>query len=79
VAIIANLTAVVGSQATYLTIYPADVSPKPNASDVNLSPGIAVPNLVVVGLATGAHLGDVNLFNAMGSINAVLDVDGWFQ
>jgi hypothetical protein len=79
VAIIANLTAVVGSQATYLTIYPADVSPKPNASDLNLNPGIALPNLVVVGLASGVHVGDVNLFNAMGSINAVLDVDGWFQ
>jgi hypothetical protein len=79
VAIIANLTAVIGSQPTYLTIYPADVSPKPNASDVNLNPGIAVPNLVVVGLATGAHAGDLNLYNAAGSINAVLDVDGWFQ
>ena len=79
VAIIANLTAVSGSQLTYLTVYPADVSPKPNASDLNVQPGIALPNLVVVGLATGAHPGDVNLFNAMGSINAVLDVDGWFQ
>ena len=79
VAIIANLTAVSGSHPTYLTVYPADVSPKPNASDLNVQPGIALPNLVVVGLATGAHPGDVNLFNAMGSINAVLDVDGWFQ
>jgi hypothetical protein len=79
VAIIANLTAVSGSQPTYLTVYPADVSPKPNASDVNRNPGIALPNLVVVGLASGAHPGDVNLFNATGSINAVIDVDGWFQ
>ena len=79
VAIIANLTAVSGSQLTYLTVYPADVSPKPNASDLNVQPGIALPNLVVVGLASGVHAGDVNLFNAMGSINAVLDVDGWFQ
>jgi hypothetical protein len=79
VSIIANLTAVSGSQPTYLTAYPADVSPKPNASDLNLNPGMALPNLVVVGLASGAHPGDLNLFNAMGSINAVLDVDGWFQ
>jgi hypothetical protein len=79
VAIIANLTAVSGSQPTYLTIYPADVSPTPNASDLNLNPGIALPNLVVVGLASGAHPGDVTLFNAKGSINAVLDIQGWFQ
>ena len=79
VAIIANLTAVSGSQPTYLTIYPADVSPKPNASDLNLNPGMALPNLVVVGLASGTHVGDLNLYNAMGNINAVLDVEGWFQ
>jgi hypothetical protein len=79
VAIIANLTAVSGSQPTYLTIYPADVSPTPNASDLNLNPGIGLPNLVVVGLASGAHPGDVTLFNAKGSINAVLDIQGWFQ
>jgi hypothetical protein len=60
-------------------VYPADVNPRPNASDVNLNPGIALPNLVVVGLASGAPSGDLNLFNAAGSINAVLDVDGWFQ
>jgi hypothetical protein len=79
VAIIATLTGVSGSQQTYLTVYPADVSPKPNASDLNVNPGVALPNLVVVGLASGVHPGDLNLFNAMGSINAVLDVDGWFQ
>ena len=79
VAMVATLTAVSGTTGTYLTVYPADVSPKPNASDLNVNAGAALPNLVVVGLASGAHHGDVNLFNAMGSINAVLDVDGWFQ
>jgi hypothetical protein len=79
VAIIATLTAVSGSQPTYLTVYPADVASTPNASDLNLNPGIALPNLVVVGLASGAHHGDDTLFNAAGSINAVLDVQGWFQ
>jgi hypothetical protein len=57
-----------GSQSTYLTVYPAGVSPKPNASYLNVHPGIALPTLVV-GLASGAHSGDVNLFNAMGGIN----------
>jgi uncharacterized protein YvpB len=79
VAIIANLTAVSGSQGTYLTMYPADVSPRPNASDVNVIAGATLPNLVVVGMASGAHAGDVNLFNAVGGISAVLDVEGWFQ
>ncbi len=41
--------------------------------------GDTLPNLVVVGVASGTHAGDVNVFNATGSINAVVDVDGWFQ
>jgi hypothetical protein len=33
-----------------------------------------------VGLAaTGGSSGDVDLYNAVGDINAILDVDGWFQ
>ena len=79
IAIIANLTAVGGTKGTYLTVYPADVSPRPNASDVNVNAGATQPNLVVVGLASGAHAGRISLFNATGGINAVLDVDGWFQ
>jgi len=79
VAIIANLTAVSGTHVTYLIAYPADVSPRPNASDINADAGATLPNLVVVSLASGAHAGDLTLFNAVGSINAVVDVDGWFQ
>jgi hypothetical protein len=39
----------------------------------------ALPYLVVVGLTSSAHPGDVNLFNAMVAINAVVDVEGWLQ
>jgi hypothetical protein len=28
---------------------------------------------------TGASAGDVSLYNAVGSINALLDLAGWFQ
>ena len=79
VAVIANVTAVSGTANTYFTLYPADVA-QPNASDLNVNPGQITPNLVVVQLATtGGHAGDVDLFNAAGSINAILDVAGWFQ
>ena len=78
-AIVGNLTAVSGSQTTYLTAYPADVSPRPNASDLNVSSGVTLPNLIVVGLASASHAGDIDVFNALGDINAVIDVDGWFQ
>jgi hypothetical protein len=82
VAIVANLTAVAGTAATYFTLYPSDVATPPRASDVNPVAGQVIANLAMVGLATtgaGAVLGNVNLYNAVGDINAILDVAGWFQ
>jgi hypothetical protein len=79
VAIIANITAVSGTASTYFTLYPAGVT-QPLASDVNVSPGQIIPNLAIVQLATtGADAGEFELFNAAGSINAIVDVAGWFQ
>jgi hypothetical protein len=78
VAVIANLTAVSPSTSTYLTAYPADVTPRPNASDLNIV-GPVLPNLIVVGLSHLTPAGEVRLFNASGNVNAVLDVEGWFQ
>ncbi|MFZ0920585.1 MAG: IPT/TIG domain-containing protein [Candidatus Dormiibacterota bacterium] len=78
VAVIANLTAISPSTGTYLIAYPADVALRPNASDLNIV-GPVLPNLVVVGLSHLAPAGSLRLFNARGNVNAVLDVEGWFQ
>jgi len=79
--VIANLTAIAPTAATYLTIYPANLGTHPLASDINDNPGQVLPNLTVVQLDpnTGADDGDVNLFNALGTINVVIDIEGWFQ
>jgi hypothetical protein len=82
VAVIANLTAIAPSAPTYLTIYPANLIHPPAVSDVNLNPGVVLPNLVVVELDTVAsnpNDGKVSLYNGAGSINAVIDIEGWFQ
>jgi hypothetical protein len=78
IAVIANLTAVAPSTSTYLIAYPADVPSRPNASDLNIVDPV-LDNLVVVGLSQLAPAGDIRLFNASGNVNAVLDVEGWFQ
>ena len=79
VAVVANVTGVIGSAATYFTLYPSDAA-KPVTSDLNPGAGEVIANLAFVGLATtGPDAGDVNLFNAAGDINAILDVAGWFQ
>jgi outer membrane protein assembly factor BamB len=79
VAVVGNLTAVLGSAATVFTLYPSNL-PQPRASDLNPSANQVIANLAVVGIATsGAQDGDVSLFNDLGYINALFDVAGWFQ
>ncbi len=79
VAVIANVTAVFGTAYTFFTLYPADVA-LPNASDLNVGSGVNTPNLSIVALATtGGSAGDLDLFNDKGSINAIVDIEGWFQ
>jgi len=79
-AVIANLTAIAPTKATYLTLYPANLSKPPLASDINVNASVVLPNLAVVQLDTvDSRIGDVDLFNAAGSVNAVIDIEGWFQ
>jgi hypothetical protein len=80
IAVVANLTGVTGSAPTYFTLYPSDATSKPTASDLNPSIGQVIANLAVTSLAqTGTNAGNLTLYNAAGSINALLDVAGWFQ
>jgi hypothetical protein len=80
-AIIANLTAIAPTAGTYMTAYPANLSTNPLASDISANPGEVLSNLVVVQLDpdAGADDGHIDLFNAAGIVNAVIDVEGWFQ
>jgi IPT/TIG domain len=80
-AVIANLTAIAPTAGTYMVAFPAGLLTQPGASDINLSAGEILPNLVVVQLDTtaGADLGCIELANGAGSVNAVLDIEGWFQ
>jgi CarboxypepD_reg-like domain len=81
VAFIANLTAIAPTQATYLTLYPANQTSH-SVSDINLSAGEVLPNLAVVQVDPtigDPRNGDVDLFNAAGIVNAAIDIEGWFQ
>jgi len=80
-AVIANLTGIAPTQSTYLVGYSAALSRAPGSSDINLSVGAVRPNLIVVQLDTTAGTGDgcMELFNAAGSVNAAVDIEGWFQ
>jgi len=80
VAVVANLTGISGSSATYLTLYPSDAASVPRASDLNPTASEVIANLAITSLAqTGTLPGNVKLYNAAGTVNAILDVSGWFQ
>jgi YVTN family beta-propeller protein len=79
IAMVANLTAVAGTATTFFTLFPGDAS-QPLASDLNPRAGDVIANLAFVGIATtGTASGNVALYNAVGTINAIFDVAGWFQ
>jgi hypothetical protein len=82
VAIVANLTAIAPTAATYLTLFPASLTGPSGVSDLNLGAGAVLPNLAVVEVDTvpsNPNDGDVYLYNAAGSVNAIIDLEGWFQ
>jgi len=73
-AVILNVTVANPTAFGWFIIYP-DGTTQPLASDLNFNAGQIVPNLVVVKL--GAN-GKIALFNANGTSDAIIDVEGWF-
>jgi hypothetical protein len=61
--------------SSYLTTWP-DGDQRPLSSDLNFTAGQTVPNMVVV--KVGAD-GRINVYNAAGSTDVVVDVMGWYS
>jgi hypothetical protein len=73
-AVVINVTATDPTTASYLTVWP-DGTSQPTASNLNFAPGQTIPNRVVVKLGP---TGKIDIYNAAGSVDAVVDVNGWF-
>ena len=79
-AVALNLTAVDGSSGTYLSVVPpngSDACPTttPSFSNLNVGPAHNLPNRVIVPLGPEQ---DVCVYNSLGTINYILDINGWF-
>jgi hypothetical protein len=72
-AVAVNVTALDSDAPGFVTVWPCG-TPRPTASNLNLGPGQAVPNLVVS--KVGAD-GQVCLFT-MSDADLVVDLQGWF-
>jgi hypothetical protein len=74
-AAVLNVTVTNTTKSSFLTVWPTGAT-RPTASDLNWVGGQTVPNLVVVKLGTD---GAVQIFNAAGSVDVVVDVSGWYS
>jgi hypothetical protein len=79
-AVLLNVTATGATTASYLTVYPMGAS-QPLASNLNFVAGQTVPNRVIVKVGINPQTstnGWVSIYNALGSVNVIADVGGWF-
>jgi hypothetical protein len=73
--VLLNVTAVNGTAASFLTVYP-EGSPRPNTSNLNWDDGAPHPNLVSVAIGTN---GAVNFYNSAGQVDLIVDLAGYFE
>jgi len=73
-AVVLNVTAVGATADTYLTVFPGGTAP--TESDLNPVPGAARANLVVARLSAD---GTVTVLNHAGSVDVVVDVEGYYS
>jgi IPT/TIG domain-containing protein len=74
-AVVLNVTAVDQTKNGFFTVFPKG-NALPLASNLNWTPGDTVPNRVIVPLDPG--IGQVSIYNGLGSADAVVDVNGYF-
>jgi hypothetical protein len=69
-----NITVTNVTRSSFLTVWPAG-APRPVASNLNMTPGQTVPNLVVAKVGAG---GRISIYNHSGSTDVIADVAGYF-
>jgi hypothetical protein len=74
-AVVLNVTAVGGTSGSLLAVYPTGTK-QPRVSNLNFAAHTTVPNLVTATIGQG---GAVNIYNALGTVNVIADVEGYFN
>lgn len=74
-AVVLNVTAAGHSGAdTFMTVYPSGTN-RPLASNLNVVAGQTLPNLVIARVGSD---GRVSIYNNLGALDVIADVQGWF-
>ncbi|MCX6520300.1 MAG: hypothetical protein NTZ21_06530 [Actinobacteria bacterium] len=74
-AVALNVTVTEPTNSSYVTVYPTGAPSRPTASNLNMTAGQTVANMVIVPVGTN---GQVSLFNFSGSTHIIADVLGYF-
>jgi len=69
-----NVTATNPTANSFISVYGSSL-PVPASSNLNFTPGLTIPNSVVVPTNGGA----INLFNHVGNVDVVVDLFGYFS
>jgi len=72
--VVLNLTVTNPTAPSFVTLYPSDAQ-RPGTSNLNFVPGLTRANRVTVKLGPD---GAVDIFNAGGTADVIIDVNGWF-
>ena len=71
-----TVTMPTANPSSYLTLWPTGAA-RPVASDLNFATGLTVANLVIVKI--DSTTGQVDVFNAAGTTQVIVDVVGWYN
>ena len=74
VGVVLNVTVTNATAESYLTVWP-DGQPMPGTSNLNFVAGQTVPNRVIVPVGVN---GTIDIYNAAGRVDVVVDLNGWF-
>ncbi|MFG3346868.1 peptidoglycan recognition protein [Streptomyces sp. NPDC048018] len=72
-AVVLNVTATNPTVGSFVSVYP-DGTTRTSASNLNFTPGLTIPNLVVVPVVNGK----VNFYNKGGNVDLLADITGYF-
>ncbi len=74
-AVVLNVTETASTAASFITVAPSGLKQRPTASNLNFGAHTTLANSVTVQLGPD---GGVDIFNSLGDIQLIVDVDGYF-
>ncbi|MER7467083.1 hypothetical protein, partial [Streptomyces sp. NPDC097981] len=72
-AVVLNVTATNPTDASYVSVYPNGTT-RTSASNLNVTAGQTIPNLVIVPVVNGK----VSFYNNAGSVDLIADIAGYY-